>query len=56
MLDDFVIVSLFLLNAAEMNHVNKDTYLNWKQQLSSKDKYTKIYFVIGGAGQEKSSL
>lgn len=53
MLDDFVIVSLFLLNAAEMNHVNKDTYLNWKQQLSSKDKYTKIYFVIGGAGQEK---
>lgn len=53
MLDDFVIVSLFLLNAAEMNHVNKDTYLNWKQQLSSKDKYTKIYFVISGAGQEK---
>lgn len=52
MLDDFVIVSLFLLNAAEMNHVNKDTHLNWKQ-LSSKNKYTKIYFVISGAGQEK---
>lgn len=49
-------LSLFLLNAAEMNHVNKDTYLNWKQQLSSKDKYKRIYFVIGGAGQEKSSL
>lgn len=26
MLDDFVIVSLFLLNAAEINHVNKDTF------------------------------
>lgn len=58
MLDDFVIVSLFLLNAAEMNHVNKDTHLNWKQQLSSKNKYTKIFVILSlvELAKKKSSL